>query len=364
MTENPLYTKLLRPALFQMEAESAHRFAHDCARFATPLWPALSDAFVYHGSDLEVNLCGVQLANPIGLAAGFDKNGELTEILGHIGFGFTEVGSITAKPSAGNPKPRLFRLPEDEALINRMGLNGEGADAICQRLAVAKYCLPVGVNIAKTNDPAIDGNAAVEDILYSFGKAQALPIAYITINASCPNTAEGMMEEKSRLEIIFAEIKKLNARSLPVFVKLSPDSTDTLISDIVEAATNNGLAGYVCGNTTVSRENLNTTDEKIKAIGNGGLSGKPLRQLALNLCQKVNRLKSKEQVIIACGGIASGKDAFQFISAGATALQLYSALIYRGPTLPKEICAELSDILKAKGLTLAEAIGQAVSLSS
>ncbi len=361
--DNMIYRSLIRPALFQLDCEQAHHLAHFAAKFLKPISPLLSGLFNYRRNDLQVNLSGVKLANPVGLAAGFDKNGELVSVLGQLGFGFVEVGSVTARASNGNPRPRLFRLPADQALINRMGLNGDGADVIAERLRRADLSLPVGLNIAKTNDPSIQGDAAVADILYTYRKVRDLPVSFVTINASCPNTSDGIIEEARELKEIFAEIAKDNPRGLPVFVKLSPDSTDRLVEDIVECATKYGIAGYVCGNTTVSRFGLDTDESELKRIGKGGLSGQPLKPLAVKLCRKLYRLKSAQQSIIAVGGIASGKDAYEFISAGASAVQLYTALVYEGPFLPRQINYELSALLERNGLTLAQAVGVAVEKS-
>lgn len=351
------YETFFRPFLFQLDSEQAHHFVHSVARTLGPVWPILSGLYTYGGSDLEVNLAGVKLANPVGLAAGFDKNGMLVSSLGSLGFGFAEIGSVTAKATAGNPKPRLFRLPADRALINRLGLNGDGADVVSERLARSKLSLPVGLNIAKTNDPEIQGDAAIEDILYTYRKVKDLPVSYITVNASCPNTSDGIMEEARELKVIFSEMAKDNPRKLPIFVKVSPDSSEQLLDDIVDSATRNGLAGYVCGNTTISRSNLRTTEAELAQIGKGGLSGPPLKPLALELCRKVFKLKTADQVIVAVGGISSGQDAYDFIQAGASAVQVYTGLVYHGPTLPRAINSELSELLRRDKVAFREAVG-------
>lgn len=323
----------------------------------SPLWPLFSGLFRYERTDLQVDLNGINLASPVGLAAGFDKNGKLVSILGQLGFAFAEVGSVTAKATAGNPKPRLFRLPADKALINRMGLNGDGAAKVAERLANSKLSLPIGLNIAKTNDPSIQGDRAIEDILYTYRKVKDLPISYVTVNASCPNTNDGIMEEARELKEVFAEISKDNPRGLPVFVKLSPDSTDRLIEDIVDCAREYGVAGYVCGNTTVTREGLETERSSLIEIGKGGLSGKPLKPLALALCRKLYRKKSAKQSIIAVGGISSGLDVYEFICAGASAIQIYTALVFEGPFLPRRLNEELSSLLKRDRISLVQAVG-------
>jgi len=357
MSDNFLYEKLLRPWLFQLDPEAAHALAHKLAGSARPLLPLLFGGLNYPGDDLKVNLAGVELANPVGLAAGFDKNGALVHVLGQLGFGFAEIGSVTARPSGGNPRPRLFRLPDDDCLVNRLGLNGDGADVVAERLLESRFSLPVGLNIAKTNDPLIQGDQAIADLLYTFKKVRELPVSYVTVNASCPNTREGRLEEKRELAIVFAEMQKDNPGKVPLFVKLSPDSSPELLEDIVESAIGQGLAGYVCGNTTLSRSNLRTATDAVARAGQGGLSGRPLRPLALELCRRVCKLKSPTQQIIGVGGVSSGQDAYDFMGAGASAVQLYTGLVYKGPALPRRMCEELSALLKRDGLRLDEAIG-------
>lgn len=356
MDHSLFYKRYVRPLLFKLDSEAAHGLAHTAGHLAGSALGLCSD-FKYQGKDLTVNLAGTTLDNPIGLAAGFDKNGLLASMLGNIGFGFAEIGSVTGKPSTGNPRPRLFRLVEDEGLINRLGLNGDGADVVSERLRQTKLSLPIGINIAKTNDPSIKGDLAVEDILHSFRAIKDLPAFYVTINASCPNTKEGILEEKKQLSTIFSEVQKLNNRQLPLFVKLSPDSSDELLNDMIEESIAHNLSGFVCGNTTTSRNNLHTDYATIEKIGAGGLSGRPLKELGLSLCRRIFKLKNNNQTIIGVGGIFSGQDAFDYIAAGATTVEIYTGLIYEGPALPKQICDELSQLLKSRGLSLSQAIG-------
>jgi dihydroorotate dehydrogenase len=357
MCRNRFYETFIRPALFQLDSETAHHLAHDIAISSAWLLKRLSGCFTYSQSDLQTQIAGMTLANPVGLAAGFDKNGQLVSILGSLGFGFAEIGSITARPSQGNPRPRLFRLTKDEALINRLGLNGQGAEVVAKVLQQKKLSLPIGINIAKTNDPNIAGDAAIADILFSFNQIKNLPIQFITINASCPNTKEGQLTEKHNLSVIFEEIQKMNSAQIPIFVKLSPDSTPELIENIVAAASQFKLAGYVCGNTTTTRNHLKTSATEIDSIGMGGLSGPPLKPLALKLCRAVYKLKSAEQAIIGIGGISTGDDAYAYIRAGASAVEVYTGLVYHGPNLPMDVNTELSELLKRDGLTLSQAIG-------
>ncbi len=351
------YKQFIRPTLFRQDPEQAHLAIHKSIAMCRPLWPMFGKNFVYTESDLSCELFGQKLSNPVGLAAGFDKNGDLTEFLNYLGFGFAEIGSVTALSSEGNQIPRLFRLESDNAIINRMGLNGEGADAIAAKLEHAKFGLPLGLNIAKTNAPNITGDAAVKDILYTFNKIKSLPLTYVTINASCPNTKEGIVTEASHMRTVFTEVAKLNSGRLPILVKLSPDSSPDLVGEMVEAASACGLSGFVCGNTSTGRDNLSTDSATVAAIGLGGLSGRPLKNKALQLCQRVHSLKKRGQIIIGCGGISSGQDAYDFIAAGASFLQIYTGLVYEGPGLPLVINEQLAEILQQNGLSLTEAIG-------
>jgi dihydroorotate dehydrogenase len=355
MSNDVFYEKFVRPTLFKMDPEAAHDLVHKLLANGGVLMGMKPQS--YDGTDLRIDLFGSELNNPVGLAAGFDKNGKLVHVLSALGFGFAEIGSITAKPSEGNPKPRLFRLPADNALINRLGLNGEGADAVAKRLTEKPASLPLAINIAKTNDPKIAGDAAVQDIVHSFKAIRNLEFTYVAINASCPNTAEGCIQEKQFLSTIFAEIQKLNSNRLPILVKVSPDSTEQLLDDIAGISIQHGLSGYVCGNTTTTRDKLRTDKETLKEIGNGGLSGTPLFSKALALTRNLYKRKGPLQKIIGVGGISSGKQAYQMILAGATAVELYTGLIYKGPSLPKHICEELSSLLETDGCTLAEAVG-------
>ncbi len=350
----PFWYRTLRTLLFRMDPEQAHTLAIKLAPLA-----ASFGAGIFQDERLKTTCAGVKFANPVGLAAGFDKNGRLTGCLAKFGFGFAEVGSITGQSSAGNAKPRLFRLVEDEAVINRLGLNGEGADTVAQRLASADFSLPIGVNIAKTNHPSIKGEKGVADMLHSFQCVKDLPLAYITLNASCPNTHEGIMQESEELDQILAGVEKLNTKQMPVLLKLSPDSTPELLETFVASACKYGIKGYVLGNTTTTRDGLSTPSDAVQSMGNGGLSGRPLKARALELVKRVYQIKEKNQDIIGCGGIASGSDAYEFITHGARAVELYTGLIYGGPDLPARINKDLCRLLKGNDLTVETAVGTA-----
>ena len=350
-----IYRSYFRPLLFKLDPELSHNLAHKFINDFLPTLGVFSKRFVYPKNDLLISVFGKTLSNPIGLAAGFDKNGDLVHSLKHLGFGYAEVGSITAQAHEGNPKPRLWRLPADAGLINWLGLNSNGAVQVAERLAASDFSLPISANIAKTNKPDITGQAASEDMLFSFRTIKHLPLLYVSLNVSCPNTSEGVLEETGVLSTAIEQITKENPASLPILLKLSPDSDDSLIREMMAVGKRFGIAGYICGNTSMSRAGLRTDNAQNLKVG--GLSGTPLKPLALALCRKVYALKEKSQIIIGCGGISNGQDAYDFIRAGASLLQLYTVLIYEGPSAVRKICEELSALLKRDDLTLLQAIG-------
>lgn len=357
MGRDLIYESLIRPLLFKMDPEEAHDFVHSLLKL--PLSPLGLSQCKYSQTDLVSRFFDTQMSNPIGLAAGFDKNASLLPVLQNLGFGFVEIGSVCARPHGGNDRPRLFRLPQDNALINRLGLNGLGVEVVANRLETAKLALPIGINIAKTNDPSLIGKDAAADILYTFTRMRDLPVAYFTINVSCPNTKEGCIKESDLIASVLEQVQAENIHNKPVLVKLSADSSDDFIRQIVAIAKDNNMAGYVCGNTTTNRDNLLTSAERLNAIGQGGLSGVPLKRLNLELCRKIYRHKQANQIIIGVGGIASGDDAYEYICAGASLVQLYTALVYKGPTAVKQICEELAAILQKKAKPLQDLVGSA-----
>jgi dihydroorotate dehydrogenase len=355
------YRTLLRPWLFCMDPEEAHELGQKLLPCTAGV-NAVARAAIFDERTvnclplLQTSLAGRRLGNPLGLAAGFDKTGRLVENLADLGFGFAEIGSVTALPSMGNPKPRLFRLPADAAVINRLGLNGPGAEFVAGRLAGRQTSLPIAVNIAKTNRPGLEGQAAVDDIVTSFRAIKHVKPIYVTINTSCPNTHEGALKETSELEAILKAVQDENI-GLPLFLKLSPDLDEQLLARFVAIAAKNRVAGFVCGNTTVSREGL-SQPQVVKLIGNGGLSGRPLRDRSLQQVTSIAAIKEPQQEIIACGGIESADDAFAVIAGGATCVQLYTALVYHGPYLILEMLREMALRLHAAGLSLVDLKGR------
>jgi dihydroorotate dehydrogenase len=354
------YERYLRPSLFRMDPEEAHLLSHKLLPLLSVLKTQTEFWYNDQSSRLSTTIAGHKLGNPVGLAAGFDKNGDLTEWLRFMGFGFAEIGSITAISTKGNPKPRVFRLPDDEAVINYMGLNGEGAARVAEKLSVAHSSVPLAINIAKTNHPSIVGDKAIADFVTSFNAIKDLRMIYASINVSCPNTHETKLAEVNTIDAVITGIVRINHNRIPLFVKLSPDSDRELLENVVRMAKHHGLAGFICGNTSTSRANLKSNGDLVAKIGPGGLSGPPIREKALELCREVFKLKEDSQQIIACGGITSGAEAFEFIAAGASAFEIYTGLVYHGPFLPFTICRELDKILEEQRLNLPDAVGSGI----
>lgn len=348
-----------------MNPELAHNLGLAVARW-TP--PKLSSAFhSYSNAALSQYIWGISFPNPIGLAAGLDKNAVAIPFWASLGFGFVEVGSISAKPWTGNPKPRLFRLPADKALINRMGLNNQGAERVATRLGkLSKGLPPVGINIVKTPDASIVDDAAVDDFCTSF-KTLVRLASYVTLNVSCPNTSEGKtFEEPASLDRLLeavVDVRNETSRNVPILVKISPPmfaklDFDSQLDEIVAVSLDRGVDGFVASNTSNHRDGLQTTDAEIQRIGRGGLSGKPLADRSTRLIRYIYEKSDGAVPIIGVGGVSSADDAYAKILAGASLLQLYTGLIYEGPGLVKQIKTDLAQLLLKDGFqNIKQAIG-------
>jgi dihydroorotate dehydrogenase len=363
-----MYSRL-RSALFVLGPETAHNVALLSARFAQRWSPFLLDAMYQcaHPS-LHQEIFGKTFANPVGLAAGFDKNARLIPFFQRAGCGFVEVGSVSARKSKGNKKPRAFRLPEDQALINRMGLNNVGAAAVQPRLRqhAGKKTFPVGVNIAKTHSPTIMGEAAIDDFRESF--RLLAPFAdYVALNISCPNTEEGKtFEDPNALDQLLGAIMRERSemqRRVPVLVKLSPPPTpdfvlDSFFDEILLVSLAHKVNGFIATNTAPDRDNLVTSVDRLARIGKGGLSGQPIRERANGLVKYIYRKTKGTKPIIGVGGIASAEQAYERIKAGASLIQVYTGLVYEGPGLIRDIKEGLVRLLEEDGFaTIAQAVG-------
>jgi len=343
---------ILKPFLFNLDPETAHDLAIKSLKFNY----LPSQIFKVEDEEmLNIELLGKKFPNPIGLAAGFDKSAEAYNSLIKLGFGFIEVGTVTPLKQFGNPKPRIFRLEDDRALINRLGFNNDGIEIIKNRIKSEKKKGILGINIGPNKDTKDQKND------FCLGLNNFFDIAdYITINISSPNT-EGLRDfhdQEKLIELLSAlnKIKKQNRTNIPLLLKVSPDIRDSDISKIVNTAITNQISAIILTNTTnVNRDDLISgakTEE-------GGLSGEPMRQVSTSLIKKFYKQLNGQIPIIGVGGISSGKSAYEKIIAGASLLQLYTSLVYKGPTVAKEIKKELIQILKSEGLlNIKEAIGK------
>jgi dihydroorotate dehydrogenase len=364
-----IYRPLVRSILFRLPPETVHEFAIRSLRLLCG--PRVVRDFASRRLTRapfgELKVLGLKFSNPVGLAAGFDKNGSALGALAALGFGHIEAGTVTWLPQPGNPRPRLFRLPLDQALINRAGFNNEGAEAFVARVLKDRPPCVLGVSIGKSKAAPMED--AVADYLKCF--EAVYPVAdYVAVNVSSPNTP-GLRElqRAEQLETLLAALQKRNCElsgsnstaqrePLPLLVKLAPDLDFKELEQIVEVAQRNNIAGIIATNTTVSREGLRTSRKEVQSFGQGGLSGAPLRHRSTEVIASLYRLTRGTIPLIGVGGIFTAEDAWEKICAGASLLQLYTGFIYQGPSVAKEINEGLAAILKKEGYTsLAEAVG-------
>lgn len=342
-----LYRWLIRPLLYLLPAETAHHLVMAGLRLALAipgmLW-LLRRLWAFRPAT-PLHALGLEFPSPVGLAAGFDKDAEVFEALGALGFGFVEVGTITGEGQPGNPKPRLFRLPADRALVNRMGFNNEGAEAAAQRLARApRHRTLLGINIGKTK--IVPAESAADD----YAKSARLlgPFAdYMVINVSSPNTPglRDLQAVESLRPIALAVRAALDVavpdRRVPLLVKIAPDLEDGDILAVADLALDLGLEGIIATNTTIRRDGLKSPAEEVTACGAGGLSGAPLKERSLAVLRLLRERVGTQLTLISVGGIETAEDARKRLRAGATLVQIYSALVYEGPSLPGRIAREL-----------------------
>jgi dihydroorotate dehydrogenase len=340
-----MYRLFIRPILFLFDPEKIHHFTFFFFKIVgvIPFAKGLLNAFYsLDHPNLERELFGIKFKNPIGLAAGLDKDAKLIDELACLGFGFIEIGTLTPKPQAGNDKPRLFRLPEDQALINRMGFNNKGVLTAVDRLKKRKSKIIVGGNIGKNKTTPND--KAVDDYNYCFGALYPY-VDYFVVNVSSPNTP-GLRElqEKEPLKKLMLHVKGLSnqkEKSKPVLLKIAPDLTTSQLDDIIEILLSTKTDGVIATNTTISREGLTTSAATITAIGNGGLSGKPLSRKSNEVISYLRSKLGKNYPIIGVGGVMNPDDAQEKIKAGADLVQVYTGFIYEGPGFVKRICKAL-----------------------
>ncbi len=364
----------VRQSLFCLPAERAHHLSMAAfqAIASGPVARLMRHRYSVSDPRLNVQVFGLNFQNPVGLAAGFDKDAKWFHKLSSLGFSHIEVGTITGQPQSGNPQPRLFRLPADQAIINRMGFNNDGADAAARRLARVAKANPadiLGVNIGKTKVvPLAD---ATSDYLFSFERLFSFA-DYFTVNVSSPNTP-GLRELQNRdhlLELL-SSLTELNerlaedhaTRQKPVLLKIAPDLADSQLDDIVSILQEVKLDGIIATNTTIFRSGLRTLDNEIAAIGAGGLSGRPLATRSRQVVAELFRRLKKEIPIVGVGGIMSGEDAWRMILAGASLVQIYTGFVYGGPAIVRNINRYLLKRIDEHGLkNIQQAVGEAGQL--
>jgi dihydroorotate dehydrogenase len=362
-----LYRSILRPVLFRLPPERAHEMALESLAFTlgTDWARRIATRRFSRAPFGELRRFGLNFMNPVGLAAGFDKNGTAAEYLAALGFGFIEVGTVTHQPQPGNPTPRLFRLTLDRALINRQGFNNRGAAALARQLAAHRPRCVLGINIGKSRAVALED--AIGDYLASFELVHALA-DYVVVNVSSPNTPN--LRELQRPEALDALLSALQKRNqelanehpcgqpVPLLVKIAPDLNERDLESIVGIALRANLSGIIATNTTTSRAGLLTSPGRIEAFGAGGLSGAPLRSRSTEIIAALYRLTRGRMPIIGVGGVFTALDAWEKISAGASLVQLYTGLIYQGIGIARDINEGLAEILNKQGIgTLDEAVG-------
>ena len=368
-----LYKRIIRPVMFGLDAETAHEIGIESLRLGlSPAFAREIAASRYQSHAAPIELFGLHFENPLGVAAGFDKNGVVVNQLAALGFGFVEVGTVTLKPQKGNEKPRMFRLPDDQALINRLGFNNDGAAAVADRLSRLERKCVVGVNIGKNKD--VPNEEAVENYLAVFELVH--PVAdYITVNVSSPNTPNlRELQHGENLEELIGALVERNRvlrrtppgggtqneggtqNSKPILIKIAPDLSESEIEMIVDSCMRHGIAGIIATNTTISRDGLKTS--AIEKFGAGGLSGRPLASRSNEVISTIYRYSQGGLPIIGVGGIFSPEDAFEKIASGASLLQTYTGFVYGGPSFAHDINSGLARLLKERGFeTLKDAVG-------
>ncbi|WNW02436.1 quinone-dependent dihydroorotate dehydrogenase [Tenacibaculum sp. HL-MS23] len=347
-----MYKLIIRPIFFLFDPEKIHYFTFSLVKFMTKI-PFVASIFrsLYQVNDkkLERNLFGLTFKKPVGLAAGFDKNAVLYNELANFGFGFVEIGTVTPKGQAGNPKKRLFRLKDDQGIINRMGFNNEGLAIAIEQLKKNKGKIIIGGNIGKNTDTAPENYTS--DYLECF-KGLHPYVDYFVLNVSCPNVgSHAKLDDVEYLYELITEVQKLNkelsvsgrAKSRPILLKIAPDLNNQQLDEIIELVAKTKIDGVIASNTSVNRDNLKVSKERLLEIGNGGVSGQPVKERSTKVIKYLADKSNKAFPIIGVGGIHSEKDALDKINAGADLVQIYTGFIYEGPSLVKRINKAILD---------------------
>lgn len=343
-----MYKSILKPFLFTLDPESAHHFTFKLIAFSKWFSIIVRSIYKVENPNLEREVFGLKFKNPVGLAAGLDKNALVYNELANLGFSFVEIGTVTPKPQYGNPKPRLFRLLKSSALLNRMGFNNDGVEKIAQRIKRKGKNIILGGNIGKNkvteNENALSDYKICQEALFPY-------VDYFVVNVSSPNTP-GLRElqEKEPLTQLLTALKFQNhelallhqTQAKPILLKIAPDLTTSQLDDIIEIVIETKTDGVIATNTTVSRDNLDYEPIFIESLGNGGISGKPVKDKSTEIIRYIHQKTGGKFPIIGVGGIHSAEDAIEKLEAGASLVQLYTGFVYEGPTLIKQINTQIA----------------------
>lgn len=336
-----MYKLLIRPILFLFDPEKVHHFTFSFLKyiFKVPLIKSvLKSLYSIEDKSLERNLFGLKFKNPVGLGAGFDKNAVLYKELESFGFGFIEIGTVTPKPQEGNPKKRLFRLKDDKGIINRMGFNNEGVEEITKRLKNRNSSLIIGGNIGKMTSSHSDHYT--EDYLACFNELHP-NVDYFVLNVSCPNVGSmAKLQDKDYLLELIGAVQSANnqfEKQKPILLKIAPDLNEVQLQEIIDIVAESKIDGVIASNTSTNREGLKASEQHLSDIGNGGLSGQPVKDRSTSVIRFLSEKSNKSFPIIGIGGIHSAQDALDKIEAGADLVQIYTGFIYEGPSLVKRI---------------------------
>ncbi|NOR29083.1 MAG: quinone-dependent dihydroorotate dehydrogenase [Lutibacter sp.] len=336
-----MYKSCIRPLFFLFDPEKIHHFTFSFLKIVSKM-PGVPFIFrsLYQINDkkLERNLFGLNFKNPVGLAAGFDKNAVLYNELANFGFGFIEIGTVTPKAQEGNPKKRIFRLKTDNGLINRMGFNNNGLESAIEKLKENKGKVLIGGNIGKNTATMPDNYT--EDYIYCFTELHPY-VDYFVLNVSCPNvSSHAKLNDKEYLLELISEVQKVNkifSKQKPILLKIAPDLNTAQLDEIIDLVAETNIEGVIASNTSINRANLIASEEKLTKIGNGGLSGRPIKDRSTQVIKYLADTSNKAFPIIGVGGIHSAGDALEKIEAGADLVQIYTGFIYEGPSLIKKI---------------------------
>lgn len=359
-----IYTRIAKPVFFRMDPERVHDRAvatgerlgrHQLTQQLTRY------AFNYQHESLQQEIRGIVFKNPIGLAAGFDKNAQLTQILPAVGFGHMEVGSVTGEPCPGNSGRRLWRLPQSQSLVVYYGLKNDGCEEIAKRLANQQFEIPLGVSIAKTNSPdTVTCEAGIEDYVKAYRVMTEAKIGdYVTINISCPNAFGGEpFSDPQKLNLLLKEISQL-PKTRPIFIKLAADLTTEVIDQIIDLARTYRIDGFIA--TNLAKDRSNSAIKETSVPDKGGLSGKVVESLSNNMISYIySRIDTNEFVIIGCGGVFSAEDAYEKIKRGASLIQMITGMIYEGPQVIGQINRGLAELVRRDGYShISQAVGSA-----